>query len=162
LFATLVNNIDKVQIRMFSKTLREALLIIAVASVVGFSYTAATHRGLFALAQPHDSTHPPQFILLDEAVQLFHSDSATFVDARHAYDFGLGHIKGAINVPLNELTLAPLGGISKDRVLVAYCDGQECNSSLNLALKLDSLGYSNVKIFFGGWREWTNNNQPTD
>jgi 3-mercaptopyruvate sulfurtransferase SseA len=47
-------------------------------------------------------------------------------------------------------------------VLVAYCDGQECNSSINLALKLDSLGYSNVKIFFGGWREWTNSSQPTE
>lgn len=148
--------------RIFPKTIREALLIIAVACVLGFSYTAATHRGLFAPAQPRDTSHAPQFILLDEALQFFHSDSATFVDARHAYDFELGHIKGAINVPLNQFSLAPLGGIPNESVLVAYCDGQECNSSVSLAMKLDSLGYANVKIFFGGWSEWTNNNQPTE
>ena len=150
---------------MSPNAFREALLIVAISCVLGFTYSAATQKGLFApapgatLSQP---SHPPQFILFDEAVQVFHSDSATFVDARHAYDFELGHIKGAINVPLKEFTVAPLSGIPKERVLVTYCDGQECNSSVSLAMKLDSLGYTNVKIFFGGWSEWTNNNQPTD
>ena len=30
-----------------------------------------------------------------------------------------------------------------------------------LARKIAWHGYRNVKIFFGGWREWTVNNQPT-
>jgi len=150
---------------MSLRVFREAILIVAISCVVGFTYSAAMQKGLFAPASSNTSprpSHAPQFILLDEAVQLFRSDTATFVDARHAYDFELGHIKGAINVPLKEFTMAPLSGIPKERVLVTYCDGQECNSSVSLAMKLDSLGYTNVKIFFGGWSEWTNNNQPMD
>jgi rhodanese-related sulfurtransferase len=148
------------------RTIREASLIVVVSVIVGLAYSGLTQRGLFAERQdaptPGPETTPPQFVLYDEAVQLFQSGEATFVDARHEFDYRLGHIKGAINVPLKDFSPQEVGGLSKDRILVVYCDGQECNSSVELAQQLASLGFSEVKIFFGGWREWTDNKQPAE
>jgi rhodanese-related sulfurtransferase len=98
----------------------------------------------------------------DEARSLFESGSAVFVDARHSFDFDLSHIKGAISVPLKDYDVkkAALDGIPKDRLIVVYCDGAECNSSIELSVKLMTDGYRNVRIFFGGWREWIDANLP--
>ena len=137
---------------------REALFILGVSTVLGFSYTAITGKGLFAPPPPPPpaADPAPEFIDLQQALSLHASGSGIFVDARHSYDYRLGHIKGAINLPLNEFEANRniLGGLPTDRLLVVYCDGAECNSSINLAVRLDSAGYSAVKIFFGGWKEW--------
>jgi rhodanese-related sulfurtransferase len=150
---------------VFRQAVQEAALIILVAAGIGFVYTASTHRGLFTEKQGPtaavDTSIFPQFVLYDEAVQLYQSGEATFIDARHSFDFGLGHITSAINIPLKDFTPANLGGIPQDRILVVYCDGQECNSSVELAKRIASHGFRNVKIFFGGWREWSDHKQPT-
>ena len=64
-------------------------------------------------------------IMLDEARVLFNSNAAVFIDGRHDFDYNLGHIKGAINLPLKDYDLKKnlLSGIPKTRLIVAYCDG---------------------------------------
>ena len=47
-----------------------------------------------------------------------------------------------------------LGGVEKEHPLITFCSGGECDVSLHLARNLQSLGYPNVAIFFGGSREW--------
>ncbi len=145
--------------------LRESAWIVGWALILGFTSSAISEKGFFAPVPEASSERKaaPQFISLEEARALYENQSAIFVDGRHAYDFGLGHIKGAINIPLAEFSVAPslLGNLSKETTLVTYCDGAECNSSIELAMKLDSLGYSNVRIFFGGWKEWQSLNLPT-
>ena len=100
----------------------------------------------------------------DEAWALFQTGIAVFVDARHDFDFKLGHIRGAINIPLKEYDerKSALSGASMDRVIVAYCDGAECNSSIELSVKLMRDGHRNVRIFFGGWSEWKAANLPAE
>ncbi len=144
--------------------LRESILILTVSLVLGFLSTGVSGKGFFAPPPDTAQRNAPQFISLDEARLLHQSESAMFVDGRHAYDFGLGHIKDAINIPLSEFEVAAvlLGSIPKDKTLVTYCDGAECNSSIELAVKLDSLGFSNVRIFFGGWKEWESAQLPTE
>lgn len=150
----------------FRRTVLEGLLIVTCSALIGAGYAAFTRQGLFAERQGPAANgwtaNPPQFVLFDEALQLFKSGEATFVDARHEFDYRLGHIQGAVNVPLKDFSPQDVGGLSKDKILVVYCDGQECNSSVELAKQLASLGFTRVKIFFGGWREWTDNKQPTE
>ena len=151
------------------QALREAIALLLVAAALGFIYTAATEKGLFARSTVREPVFPrgtkaPPMISRDEAWSYFQADTAVFVDARHDFDFKLGHIKGAINVPLKDYDLrkSALSGIAHDRVIVAYCDGAECNSSIELSVKLMNDGYTNVKIFFGGWREWVAANLPIE
>lgn len=146
--------------------LREVIWIVVAATAIGFIQTAVMSKGLFAppieASSNASSGSAPEFIALEDAVKLFSSGEALFVDARHGFDYRQGHIKGAINVPLKDFSPGMLGALPKDQLLITYCDGEECNSSIDMAKKLDSLGYSNVKIFFGGWKEWVKNNQPVE
>ena len=147
---------------------REAGMLLFFATALGFLYTAATGKGLFAdpasassvepakTATPLTGDHAPVLISLDEARNLFESGEVLFIDSRHEFDFQLGHISGAVNIPLKEIENKKdsLSSVPKDRLLIVYCDGAECNSSIELSSKLFQSGYSNVRIFFGGWREW--------
>ena len=153
----------------FRQAFREAGLILLVACVLGFSYTATTEKGLFG--KPADTTvvsqtpgPGPQMIQLAEAQQLFDAGNALFIDSRHEFDYNLGHIKGAMNIPLKDFDarIAELNVFPKDNIIIVYCDGADCNSSIEFASKLFLGGYSSVKIFFGGWREWSASQLPTE
>lgn len=145
-------------------------MIALAGTVLGFVYSASTETGLFAPASKLTRTsEPPEgkapaMISLDEAKLLFESGKVVFIDARHEFDYKLGHIKGAINVPLKELDVRKetITAYPIDQTFVAYCDGADCNSSIELAAKLHAMGFINVKIFFGGWREWQDGGLPTE
>lgn len=152
------------------QSIREATIIVIIGTSLGFLYTGLTEKGLFASHTSNQSQaepvmeFPPEFISYEEAFTFYTAKEALFVDARHEYDFSLGHIKGSVNLPLKEYEekLSVLNGIAKDRIIVTYCDGEECNSSIELAKKLAGAGFTKVKIFFGGWREWQSHDLPTE
>ena len=152
------------------RALREAGALLLAATALGFVYSAAVQKGIFgpslapAEGQPAASTLAPVMIPLDSAKSYFAAGQALFVDARHEFDYKLGHIKGAINVPLNEYDAKKsiLNTTSKDKLIVVYCDGAECNSSIEFSAKLFADGFTDVKIFFGGWREWEAAHLPTE
>lgn len=138
---------------------REAGILLLASSLLGFAYSFVMNKGFFRAAQQAPAptaTVAPEFISYEEAVQLYNAGTALFVDARHEYDYHLGHIKGAINVPLKDFSLetSPLASVPKEQLIVTYCDGADCNSSIELAQKLSAVGFTNVKMFFGGWNEW--------
>lgn len=143
-------------------TLRESAFILAAAILLSISYSFIMKKGFFGPQQqsPQPSVSqiivPPEFIPFEEALRLHKAGNALFVDARHKYDYDLGHIEGAVNIPLKDFdTRTPiLAEVRKEDLVITYCDGAECNSSIELATQLSEAGYSNVKIFFGGWNEW--------
>jgi len=154
----------------FRQALREGLFIAAVGCALGLMYTGVTGQGMFASRESSadrksDADEPaPEFVEYNDALEFYRSGKAVFVDARHAFDYELGHISGAINLPLKEYDekKGVLASFPKDALLVTYCDGQECNSSVEMALKLSAEGFSNVKIFFDGWREWESHHASTE
>ena len=36
-----------------------------------------------------------------------------------------------------------------------YCSDDDCGSSEELAYELQDLGFSNILVFKGGWKSWT-------
>jgi rhodanese-related sulfurtransferase len=124
--------------------LSEAAVIVVASILLGFTYTAVSGKGLFGPS--HDGTggvtvpgeDSSTFITYEEALDYFEKDKALFIDARHEYDYNLGHIPGARNLPLKEFESRNdiLSSITKDKLLITYCDGAECNSSVELASKL--------------------------
>lgn len=147
--------------------LREAALIFLASLLFGFGYTLVMKKGFFAPPPPLAQTHPeiaPVFISYDDAARLFKEGNALFVDARHEFDYKQGHIQGAINVPLKDFALekSPLANTPKNALIVTYCDGAECNSSVELAQKLSAAGFTHVKMFFGGWNEWQQHHLATE
>lgn len=152
---------------MFRQGIREALLITAAAAVLGFGYTFLTEKGFFARARTDHSTligRSPSSIDLNESRALFESGKALFIDSRHAFDFKRGHIRAALNIPLTEMDSMQktIASLPRDKTLIVYCDGAECNSSIELASKLHAQGFGGVRIFFGGWQEWTSQKLPAE
>ena len=92
--------------------------------------------------------------------QLPEEGGALLVDVRPSFFFNLGHIPGAISMPLKKFDLqfptirsqfeAALEG---GRVVVLYCTNEKCPDGLIAARKLAKLGYS-TSVYKGGWKEW--------
>jgi len=148
------------------QSLHEALLLIGAAIIWGFAYTFVTNQGFFSKTQSaHSAPNPSiEMISLATAKDLFKSDKALFIDSRHEFEYNTGHIRGAMNIALKEFGthIARLKNISKDKLLIIYCDGIECNSSIELTVKLMESGFTNVKVFFGGWQEWKSAELPVE
>lgn len=150
----------------FQKAWRESLVIAGCAVILGFSYTFVQGKGFFAgPASPSASgqvSATPQIIHIQEALNLFQSGEAIFVDTRHEFDYNLGHIRGALNLPLAEFDSKQevISSLGRNKTIITYCDGAECNSSVEVATKLAESGFTSVKVFFAGWNEWQNQGLP--
>ena len=70
------------------------------------------------------------------------------IDVREDYEFKEGHIPGAINIPLGNITNVDY---SLDKIIIVYC--KSGNRSNQAAIKLKKMGY-NVKDM-GGILDWT-------
>jgi rhodanese-related sulfurtransferase len=88
----------------------------------------------------------------------FDRKTAIFLDARSPDEYKQGHIPGALDFYADDFEkMAPqvLPQLpDKTREIIAYCHGTSCDLSIHLGQKLSEQGYTNVKVFFGGWPEW--------
>ena len=79
------------------------------------------------------------------------------MDARSREEFCEGHIPGAQLLTQDDFDQEILRFseiVPHDTLLVTYCSGEACGSSKEVADLLIDAGYTNVKIFFGGWEKW--------
>ena len=93
---------------------------------------------------------------VEEAVA---SDNAPLLlDVRTVDEYTEGHIEGAINIPLNELT-AHLDQLPDlDEEMIVYCGSGHRSAIAMTALNL--LGYDNAVSLLGGVRAWTGADLP--
>ena len=102
---------------------------------------------------------------LAQAYEIFQKGQALFVDARSADEYAELHVPGAVNLSrerLDQEGARAVAGIPTDRELVVYCGLSSCELSLRAAEKLQSLGYSRVQVFMGGFRAWDDAGYPAD
>ncbi len=103
---------------------------------------------------------------LAQAYEIFQKGQGLFVDARSADEYAELHIIGAINLPREGVEKgwdgAALSGTPKDRLIVVYCGMISCDAAMKVAEKLESLGYTRVMIFLGGFRAWDEAGYPAD
>ncbi len=78
------------------------------------------------------------------------------VDARpYKPKYVKGHIPGALSVPDTQFdSLSAKLPRKKDFPLIFYCGGLECRLSHKSAKAAIELGYTDVKVFSGGYPEW--------
>jgi rhodanese-related sulfurtransferase len=86
-----------------------------------------------------------------------------FLDARLPELYAQGHITGALNLPREHYgeyrdQILPL--LHKDKLIVIYCESEECDVALELAETLLNEGFQRIAVFEGGWEEWQNSGYP--
>jgi rhodanese-related sulfurtransferase len=118
-----------------------------------------------AEARYSDTAGQSLVVSLKEARRMFENDAALFIDARSEDLYTEGHIRGALNLPWQEVDrfYAELSDrLGPEKPLIAYCDGESCELSHELALFLQDMGFSNVRVLVNGWTEWQAAGLPTE
>jgi rhodanese-related sulfurtransferase len=74
-----------------------------------------------------------------------------------------GHLPGAKHFPHTLVKeLAPRVLRDKDQEIVVYCASDTCQNSHIAARALTALGYTNVAVYGGGKKEWTEAGLPVE
>ena len=105
----------------------------------------------------------PKAITIEQAYTLYNKN-VIFIDARDEADFLVGHITNSINIPFDDFDnhKQKLELLSKEKPMVIYCAGTDCDLSILLGNLLFEQGFKQVYIFFGGWNEWLNAKYPVE
>jgi len=83
--------------------------------------------------------------------------SVHFIDARLPELYNAGHIPGAMNIPVEKYDdfADSLKALPKGDLIVAYCEGEECHDSHDLAERMNANGWKRIAVFTAGWAEWS-------
>ncbi|MBV9181214.1 MAG: rhodanese-like domain-containing protein [Acidobacteria bacterium] len=87
--------------------------------------------------------------------KLDHPKKSVLLEALAPEDYRHAHLPGALNMPSDQVrTLAHELIPRPDMEVIVYCAGPECHSSEKVAQLLLTMGYSNVRLYKGGKRDW--------
>jgi rhodanese-related sulfurtransferase len=137
-------------------------------------YTTKQQRLELAVAHTARSPAPsalpaakPVMIDLAEFRQLIEGGKAVILDARPRVFYRFGHVPGAISLSREEFENdyaknKSLLARRKDDVIAVYCSGDSCEDSGMVADALLKLGFLNVKVYKGGWDEWSGAGLPQE
>lgn len=156
---------------MIRQTFKEIALLLCLSLVVTASTYALRNDApsLFA-TQPTDVLQPPKAmptapvpLTAEQAYDAFINQQALFVDGRDAFDYDMGHIPGAVNIPLHEALADPavLDVLPQNRRLVVYCSNDLCDKAAKLAAMLTRQG-RHADTFPGGLQTWAEYGWPTE
>src|SRR5690348_16074070 len=88
----------------------------------------------------------------DELVTRLRDGSVMLLDVRPNDEYSLGHLPGALNIPLRELEQR-LSELPNGQEIVAYCRGPYCVLSFEAVAALRARGFR-VRRFEAGFPEW--------
>lgn len=88
------------------------------------------------------------------------------IDARPAADYDAAHIPGALHLAIEEIDVR-LPGIAASvedlsAPLITYCSSIDCDDALTLAVAIAGRGFPDVRLYSGGFAEWTAYGNPVE
>lgn len=148
--------------------LRDALLLIALGTILGLSANALRPDGLplgksWQLTRlTRQAASAVQPIDLTTALKLY-QNGALFIDSREAWEFQEGRIPGAASLPLEALDNAIASAPEADRGIpvIVYCGSQECGKAELLAQSLAKRGLD-VRYLPDGLQGWLIQGGPVE
>ena len=123
--------------------------LLRVLGVVAERNVAAVERLIHSYFNERDALEPVSREALLERSRM---GLVTVLDVRPSDEYALGHLPGAINIPLAELE-ARLGEIDPAQEIVAYCRGPYCVLSYEAVAALRARGF-NIRRLEDGLPEW--------
>lgn len=85
---------------------------------------------------------------------------ALLIDARPNPKYLSGTIPSSINIPDTQIDkyIGQLDKVAKDKEIIVFCGGWDCEKSPIVAGHLKGMGFSNVKLYQAGEPEWSTKN----
>lgn len=153
------------------RSLLQAIGIIIISGMLGIAVNVFRADGIPVVERWQEKVLNEQVtgglpvISVKQAKKAYESGEALFVDARDPDFYKLGHIPGAVSLPVRNFDLV-FPNI-RERLLAApriitYCDTANCETSVELSEKLLFAGLARVEIFTGGIQQWKAERQPVE
>ena len=125
------------------------LAAFAAVRTVAERHSAEVERVVRGWFDRRDDIEP---VSREELASRMDEGLVTVIDVRPADEFALGHLPGAINMPLSEL-VSRLPALQTGREIVAYCRGPWCVMSFEAVAELRKRGF-NARRLEDGLPEW--------
>lgn len=134
-----------------------------IVALIGGLRHVATHtvasmeRVIGAYFRARDELEP---VTAAELVTRLREGSVLLLDVRPEDEYGLGHLPGALNMPLAQLE-ERLSELPRDHEIVAYCRGPYCVLSFEAVAALRARGFA-VRRLEQGFPEWKASGLPVE
>ena len=162
--------------RLLREDLAWAVFLLVLATVFGvakhWEVVSLSFKGKLAAHLEEMRAHRRQVqfqgvktLNLAQAYALFQKGQSLFIDGREPEEYAELHIAGAVNLPLLKVEKPgnqAVADIAKDRQIVVYCGEAHCDIALKVAEKLQSLGFTQVAAYLGGFKAWDEAGYPVD
>lgn len=125
------------------------LNLLSALSDVGERNLAAVDRIRRDYFDDRDNMEP---VSREELLRRTRDDLVTVLDVRPPDEFAVGHVPGAVNIPLGEIE-ARLAELDPDHEIVAYCRGPWCVLSFEAVAALRARGFK-IRRLEDGLPEW--------
>lgn len=123
--------------------------LVASLTRVGERHVAEVDRLVRNYFLSRDALEP---VTRGELLKRMKKDDVQVLDVRPEHEFALGHVAGAINIPLEKLKRR-LANLDVGKEIIAYCRGPYCVLSFEAVAMLRSKGF-NVRRLEDGLPEW--------
>ena len=128
----------------------EAVLdLTAAVRHIAEKHSAEVDRIVRSYFRDRDSLEP---VSRAELMERIRDGVVTVLDVRPPDEYALGHLPGAVNVPLRELE-ERVAGLGAHKEVVAYCRGPYCVLSYEAVAALRRRGF-NARRLEDGYPEW--------
>lgn len=127
----------------------EVVALMQALGRVGERNVAEIDRIMADYFRARDALEP---VSREDLVARLHDGLVTVLDVRPEDEFAVGHLPGALNIPLAELERR-LTELPPDREVIAYCRGPYCVLSFEAVSALRMRGYL-VRRLEDGYPEW--------
>jgi ArsR family transcriptional regulator len=135
---------------VFYRLAEDAVLdVLAALRRVAERRSAEVERVVRSYFNDRDALEP---VSRRELVARMKAGIVTVLDVRPEDEYALGHVPGALNIPLRKLR-ARLAELDRRREIVAYCRGPYCVLSYEAAAMLRARGFT-VRRLEDGLPEW--------
>jgi rhodanese-related sulfurtransferase len=120
--------------------------------------TSAAPTSASSSAQQPPAAQSPESkvprITVEELKKLMDEQKVVVVDVRNADAYNSGHIKGAINLPLDKIQAGKYDELPRDKRIITYCSCGAENSSAAASVLLGQAGFNNGATLLGGTHAW--------
>lgn len=160
--------------KKWKKTVIEAVLILALATVIALVHNAVNINGInpfrhiekipVAGSGESNDAQGIVFIGLKKAKEFFYSGKK-IIDARTVEAYREGHIPGAMLLSyydMGKYLEKVLPFLSMDEDVLVYCSGVTCDDSELLARELYAMGFTRLFVYKGGFEEWEAEGLPVE
>lgn len=139
----------RVLYRLADETETDIVSLLGALRHVAERAVPSMERIVIAYFRARDQLEP---VAAAELVARLRAGSVMLLDVRPEDEYGLGHLPGALNIPLRQLEQR-LSELPRELEIVAYCRGPYCVLSFEAVAALRAQGF-NVRRFEDGFPEW--------